>query len=238
MVAPCSAVAALALHRNRLSSGIESHISTNSTVNPKRITSKLGHDCQLILESCQLSSSGTVDMTTLNTLHRCGLISWLHPASRGAAESTGSTGWARKTRRWHDRKQKCSSHGGLIAKQRANLCRTPLLSILLANVRSVENKLDYLRLDLTVKREVRDCCVIIRSEMWLNPLIPDKAVSIEGLTTFRHDRCSVLSGKTRGGGAVQTLLPTQGIYHHHNHSSVYSPSANTRGPMSSLQFHQ
>lgn len=37
-------------------------------------------------------------------------------------------------------------------------------------------------------------------ETWLNSSIPDDAVSIEGLATFRADRICDLSGKSRGGG--------------------------------------
>ena len=48
----------------------------------------------------------------------------------------------------------------------------------------LENKLDYLKLDFTTKREVRDCYGIILNETWLKPSVPDDAVSIEGLTTF------------------------------------------------------
>lgn len=99
-----------------------------------------------------------------------------------------------------DRKRKCGSRGGLTVKLKANPCRTPLPSILLANVRSLKNKVDYLKLDLTTNREMRDCCVIILTETWLNSSIPDDAVSMEGLTTFRSDRSCTLSGKTRGGG--------------------------------------
>ncbi len=60
--------------------------------------------------------------------------------------------------------------------------------------------MDYLKLDLTTKQEMRDCCTIILTETWLNPSVSDDAVSIEGLTIFRSDRSGVLSGKSRGGG--------------------------------------
>ena len=100
------------------------------------------------------------------------------------------------------RKQKRGTRGGASAKLKANPCRTPLPSILLANVRSLENKLDYLRLDLTTKREVRDCCALIFTETWLNDSVTEYAISMEGLTTFRADRSVALSGKTRGGGGV------------------------------------
>ena len=76
----------------------------------------------------------------------------------------------------------------------------PLPSILLANVRTLENKVDYLKLDLSTNRETRDCYALILTETWLKSSIPDEAISMEGLTTFQLDRSCALSSKTRGGG--------------------------------------
>uniref|UniRef100_A0A3B5PZ90 Reverse transcriptase domain-containing protein n=1 Tax=Xiphophorus maculatus TaxID=8083 RepID=A0A3B5PZ90_XIPMA len=45
-----------------------------------------------------------------------------------------------------------------------------------------------------------NCCALILTETWLNLSIPDNVVSLEGLATFRADRSSALSGKTREGG--------------------------------------
>ncbi|MEQ2305479.1 hypothetical protein AMECASPLE_038346 [Ameca splendens] len=39
--------------------------------------------------------------------------------------------------------------------------RASLLSFLLTNVRSLENKLDYLQQELTLRKEIRDCCDLI-----------------------------------------------------------------------------
>lgn len=60
-----------------------------------------------------------------------------------------------------ERKWERGSQGGLTAGLKANPCKTPLPSILLANVQSMENKLDYLKLNLTTKWEMRDCCTIV-----------------------------------------------------------------------------
>lgn len=60
--------------------------------------------------------------------------------------------------------------------------------------------MDYLKLDLSSKWEMRDCCAIILTETWLNLSVLDDAVSIELLTIFRSDRSCVLSEKSRGGG--------------------------------------
>ncbi len=47
---------------------------------------------------------------------------------------------------------------------------------------------------------MRDCCVLVLTETWLGPSVLDDAVSMAGLTTFRADRDSSLTGKTRSGG--------------------------------------
>ncbi|CAG5984417.1 unnamed protein product [Menidia menidia] len=61
--------------------------------------------------------------------------------------------WRRRRR--CDRKQKRGCRGGLTAKLKANPYRSPLPSRLLANVRSLANKMDYLKLELHSKLE--DC---------------------------------------------------------------------------------
>ncbi len=68
---------------------------------------------------------------------------------------------------------------------------------MLSNVRSLENKLDLIQLSRSTQHEARDCCV---TETWLNDTIPDSAIQLHGLTCYRADRDSSLSGKTRGGG--------------------------------------
>lgn len=70
--------------------------------------------------------------------------------------------------------------------------KMPLPSIFLSNVRSPENKMDHPQLELTTKREMRNCCVMILTETWLNSSIPDNAVTMEGLTTFcANESCAL-----------------------------------------------
>ena len=111
-----------------------------------------------------------------------------------------SIGRPRERRRRCDRKQKRGCRVGLAAKLKAKRFRSSLPSILLANVRSLKNKLDYLKLDLSTKRENRDCYVLIFTETWLNSSVPDFANSLEGLTKLRADRSCALTGESRGGG--------------------------------------
>ncbi|KAL0190009.1 hypothetical protein M9458_017108 [Cirrhinus mrigala] len=45
-----------------------------------------------------------------------------------------------------------------------------------------------------------DCCVFIFTETWLQENIADSAIQLDGLTSFRADRDTSLSDKTRRGG--------------------------------------
>ncbi|KAK0151949.1 hypothetical protein N1851_006689 [Merluccius polli] len=131
-----------------------------------------------------------IDGSTLLLLKSLGLLRAREYTVTGRAVNAGRL---RKRRSRRVRKQKRGNRGGTRAKLKANPYRAPLPSILLANVRSLENKLDYLRLELTTRKEIGDCCVLIFTETWLNADVPDSAIDMEGLTTFRADRSSALS---------------------------------------------
>ncbi len=45
----------------------------------------------------------------------------------------------------------------------------PLPSILLANVQSLENKMDNLRARISFQRDIRDCNIFCLTETWLGP---------------------------------------------------------------------
>ncbi len=202
MASPCLAAATLAPDSIGYLIGNKLLRQASSAVYVQHSRARLIYDRHFMLELRKVRSSGIVDTITLDTLHSLGLLCLPDPAAYEAAVCPTDTGCSRRRRRRCDRKWKRGSRGGLTAKLKANPCRTPLPSILLANVRSVENKLDYLKLDLTTKQEMRDCCTIILTETWLNPSVSDDAVSIEGLTIFRSDRRGVLSGKSRGWRCV------------------------------------
>ncbi len=82
----------------------------------------------------------------------------------------------------------------------ANPHKPAIPTIVLANVRSLDNKLDYIRLLRSTQRTVRDCCVFVFTETWLNNSVPDCAIQLEQLTCYRADRALVEGGKRRGGG--------------------------------------
>ncbi len=76
----------------------------------------------------------------------------------------------------------------------------PLPSILLANVQSLENKMDDLRARISFQRDIRDCNILCLSETWLTPSVPDTAVTpSDNFSVLRMDRTAE-AGKTKGGG--------------------------------------
>ncbi len=60
-----------------------------------------------------------------------------------------------------ERKQKRGKRGGIRARLAANPHKPAIPSIVLANVRSLDNKLDHIRLLRSTQRTVRDCCVFV-----------------------------------------------------------------------------
>ncbi|KAL0200139.1 hypothetical protein M9458_003326, partial [Cirrhinus mrigala] len=115
-----------------------------------------------------------------------------------AAHPTQPGGSARRRRR--DRKQRRGKRGGLRAKLKLTPHRLSLPSIFLANVRSLVNKMDEIRLRINHSKRLWNCNVMIFTETWLNSDISDNAIALAEHHTFRADRTADDSGKTRGGG--------------------------------------
>lgn len=59
--------------------------------------------------------------------------------------------------------------------------------------------MDELRLQVVTNNIIKDSCILLITETWLHPLIPDSAIQLAGYTAQRLDRTSD-SGKSRGGG--------------------------------------
>ncbi|KAF0029423.1 hypothetical protein F2P81_018528 [Scophthalmus maximus] len=98
------------------------------------------------------------------------------------------------------KKEAQSRRGGVRNRLQSQAHRPPLPSMLLANVQSLENKLDDLRARIKFQRDIRDCNILCLSETWLTSLVPDTLVTpAEHFSVFRIDRTEK-SGKTRGGG--------------------------------------
>ncbi len=76
----------------------------------------------------------------------------------------------------------------------------PLPSILLANVQSLENKMDELRARISFQWDIRDCNLFCLTETWLTPSVPDTAVTpSDNFSVFWMDRTAE-AGKNKGGG--------------------------------------
>ncbi len=91
-------------------------------------------------------------------------------------------------------KKHCGRRAGI------RLLSPPLPSILLANVQSLENKMDDLRARISFQRDIRDCNILCLTETWLTPTVPDTAVTpSDNFSVLRMDR-TVEAGKTKGGG--------------------------------------
>lgn len=109
--------------------------------NPSRINS---------VQQCRLCRSDDTGRSTLPQIATPGGSSG-HPPVLATTEGVGG-GIIR-------RKHVCRA--GLTARLKPNLWWPLLPSILLSNVRSLENKLHYLHLNLTTNREVTDCALIV-----------------------------------------------------------------------------
>ena len=97
------------------------------------------------------------------------------------------------------KRKKRGKRAGILCRSRTRYCNPPLPSILLANVQSLDNKLDELHARIEFQRDIANCCVLAFTETWLDPMVPDSAVTPTGFSIYRQDRTSE-SGKKRGGG--------------------------------------
>ncbi len=90
----------------------------------------------------------------------------------------------RRRRRKH--RGRCA---GIHNRLRERAHSPPLLSILLANVQSLENKMDDLRARISFQRDIRDCNILCLTETWLTPTVPDTAVTpSDNFSVSRMDR--------------------------------------------------
>ena len=97
------------------------------------------------------------------------------------------------------RQHKWGERGGLHARLKACASRPPLPSLLLANLQSLQNKLDELRARNTAHWEISECYALIFPESWLSDKITDCAVLLQTHSVNRGD-WTTASGKANGGG--------------------------------------
>ncbi len=67
------------------------------------------------------------------------------------------------------RKKHCGKRAGIRNRLRERAHSPPLLSILLANVQSLENKMDDLRARISFQWDIKDCNILCLTETWLTP---------------------------------------------------------------------
>lgn len=77
--------------------------------------------------------------------------------------------------------------------------KRPLPSMILSNMRSLRNKIEELRTNSRICYEYRDSCLMVFTETWLHPDVPNSFVELEGFSLVRADRDET-SGKTRSCG--------------------------------------
>ncbi len=98
------------------------------------------------------------------------------------------------------RKKHCWKRAGIRNRLRKRAHSPPLPSILLANVQSLEKKMDDLRARISFQWDIRDCNILCLFETWLTPSVPDTAVTpSDNFSVLRMDRTAE-AGKTKGGG--------------------------------------
>ena len=98
------------------------------------------------------------------------------------------------------RKRKRGKRGGVLVRFRRRSSKPPLPSIVLSNVRSLQNKKDELFYLTNYFRDYRDCSIYCFSETWLVPKITDTSICPPGFNIHRADRSKELSEKESGGG--------------------------------------
>ncbi|KAK3522872.1 hypothetical protein QTP86_005686 [Hemibagrus guttatus] len=83
---------------------------------------------------------------------------------------------------------------------RARAHHTPLPSILLANIQSLDNELDDLRARVKFQRDIRDCNLLCFTETLVNPAVPDHAIQPAEFFSVHRMHRRLESGMSSGGG--------------------------------------
>ncbi len=119
---------------------------------------------------------------------------WLLEILRNTELDKGHLNNPRRRRKHRGRR------AGIRNRLRKRAHSPPLPSILLANVQSLENKMDDLRARISFQWDIRDCNIFCVTETWLTPLVPDTTVTpSDNFSVLRMDRTAE-AGKTKGGG--------------------------------------
>lgn len=77
----------------------------------------------------------------------------------------------------------------------------PLPSVFLSNAQSLRHKTDEPEIWAKFKSEIKECCLLAITEIWLNEGDEDSDLALTGFgCPFRLDRSSEATGEKRGGG--------------------------------------
>ena len=87
-------------------------------------------------------------------------------------------------------------------RKRTNHRKLPLPSIILANARSINNKVDELDALVKFHHAYKNASAIAITETWLSDKIADSHISIDGFNLFRADRDTNATNKSCGGGCL------------------------------------
>lgn len=109
----------------------------------------------------------------------------------------------RKHRGLCERRQKLGKRGGIWTRLAANSHKPAIASIVLANVCSLDSKLDNIHL-LRSTQQTELCCVSVFTETWLNNSIPDSAIQLDRLTATEQTEPSLKEVRPTVAGSVFT----------------------------------
>ncbi|XP_071843761.1 uncharacterized protein [Apostichopus japonicus] len=98
------------------------------------------------------------------------------------------------------RKRRRGKAGGVKKRQKRCKGKPFLPSIIMGNVRSLNNKIDELQANARYFQEFRDISLMSFTETWLNDNITDESMYIDGFKLLRGDRNLDLAAKQKGGG--------------------------------------
>ena len=101
------------------------------------------------------------------------------------------------------RKRFRGKRSGCLVRNCRRVANLPLPSVLLANVQSLDNKLDKLKASISYQQDIKNCNILCFSESWLNNDMNN--IQLVDCTLYRQDRTAA-SGKTRGGGLCIQLV--------------------------------
>jgi hypothetical protein len=106
-------------------------------------------------------------------------------------------------------RRKRGKRSGLLLRLRRRAHRAPLPSILLANVQSLDNKVDEIRARVAFQRDIRYCNVLCFTETWLTRETLSESVQPAGF--FTHPPTETIIFLVRGARGYALWLMRRGV---------------------------